>query len=1253
MVTDSGAGFLRWKGLAVIGVEDDPTTDADGTWIYVKDETSGRVWSATPAPTRARRSSDEIVFHAHQVEVHHRDEGISLRTEIGVAAHDDVEVRLVTLHNESDEERTLSLRTFAEPILEARASARRHPAFSRMFVECERLVGQHGVLAWRRERDANERKVVVVQRLLWDDGTPVSWAGAETDRGVFVGRRRTMRAPALGMGPESPPGTDDATVDPAIVLGARVVLPPHARVQLALVTSVGATRADALDLARRFGTLHTARWVMHDSRREVARTLDRAGMTPELLPMAMQVASRLVLPGAPLRPSGELIDRGASRAHVWGHGISGDDPLMVVRVLDPAQSSLVRESLTLHRVLRHWQIPVDLVLLDEMASGYQAIDGSRLHEVISALGMDDRIGERGGIKLLATDQLPAGDRERLMGAARVLLDAERGSMADHLSRVPAPAVPLPDFAATRPPEISVVDVPLPSDLVLVGAHGGFTPDGREYVIRTDADHATPAPWCNVLSNVEVGCLVSESSLGTTWCGNSGENRLTPWRNDPVTDAPAEVLYLRDEETAQIWSPTPLPAGLDAPTRVRHGAGYTTYERESHGLAQSLTVFVPVDAPVKIVRIELTNQSGRPRRVTASYYAEWVLGALRESQRAHVRLDYDAGAECLLASSAWNHEHGSRVAFLSADRTPHGYTCDRTEWLGRCGTHESPRALMRWGLSGTTDSSVDPCAVLQTHLDIAAGATIRAHFVLGQGEDRESALALARRFRPEHVVDRALAGVKSYWDDVLGAVQVKTPSRAMDVMLNRWLLYQSLACRFLARSGFYQSSGAFGFRDQLQDTMGFVHVAPELVREHLIRSARHQFEEGDVLHWWHPPLDRGVRTRCSDDMVWLPYVVASYVEVTGDRGVLDERIPFLKAPPLGPTEHDRYAEYAYGDAPASLLEHCRRALRRAMTKGPHGLPLIGTGDWNDGMNRVGEDGIGESVWLGWFLAATMREFARLLDRIGEGREANEWRGHADALVTKVDEVAWDGAWYVRAFYDDGTPLGRSTARHCRIDSISQSWSVLAGAPNLERSTRALASADAELVREKERLVLLLAPPFHGGLHHPGYIEAYPPGVRETGGQYTHAATWLGCAYAKLGDGAAAERIFRLLNPILRSTDRTLAETYRIEPYVLAGDVYGAAPLTGRGGWSWYTGAAAWMWRLGVESILGITRHAGELRVDPCIPADWPGFEAKVRIGGEELDVIVENPHRVTHGVRSVKREGRVLRVTLGAAADAAV
>jgi cyclic beta-1,2-glucan synthetase len=609
-----------------------------------------------------------------------------------------------------------------------------------------------------------------------------------------------------------------------------------------------------------------------------------------------------------------------------------------------------------------------------------------------------------------------------------------------------------------------------------------------------------------------------------------------------------------------------------------------------------------------------------------------------------------------------------VAFVSTDRAPHGFTCDRTEFLGRSGSYARPEALNRWGLSGSTEVGADPCAALQTHLELGPGQSLGVHFVLGQGRDQAHAVALAQCFRTHAEVERAWLALHEYWDGLLGAVQVKTPEPAMDLLLNRWLLYQSLSSRLLARTAFYQSSGAFGYRDQLQDVMALVHGSPDLARAQILRAASHQFEEGDVLHWWHPPADRGVRTRCSDDMAWLPFVTAHYVEATGDAAILNAAVPFLTAPLLQSDEHDRYAQFAVAPVQATLFEHCRRALTRAKTEGRHGLPLIGEGDWNDGMNRVGVLGHGESVWLGFFLCATMTAFAPLCERQGDSKEAMRWREVAAALGARIDQVAWDGAWYLRAFYDDGVALGTALARTCRIDSIAQSWAVLSGAVQPARAALALRSADEILVRERDRLVIILDPPFEGGQHDPGYVKAYPRGVRENGGQYTHAAAWLGFAHARVGDGARAERIFRLLNPILKTPSAEDAERYRVEPYVVAGDVYGVSPLVGRGGWTWYTGAAAWMWRLGVEAILGLRRKDGGLQVDPCIPPHWSGFEARLRLGAQECHVIVDNSSGTGRGVLSMTLDGaklespiirlgpgssqRELRVVLGAAARAA-
>jgi len=764
------------------------------------------------------------------------------------------------------------------------------------------------------------------------------------------------------------------------------------------------------------------------------------------------------------------------------------------------------------------------------------------------------------------------------------------------------------------------------------------------VVSVSPDRPTPAPWCNVLANPSFGCLVSESSLGVTWSVNSGENRLTPWRNDPVFDTPSEVLYLRDEETAALWSSTPLPAGRDAETLVRHGAGYTAYERDSHGLEQTLTVFVPPDASLKIVRLRLKNTLARHRRLTATYYAEWVLGSRREEQRPYVVSELDRAGACLLATCSWNAELADRVAFVAAKDAIHGLTTDRTEFLGHRGDYARPAALARWGLSGSVAPGVDPCAALQIHLELAPGEELETHFVLGQTGSRDEALALVARFRDPAAVEAAWNDLRTFWDGVLDTIHVTTPEPAMDLLLNRWLLYQSLSSRVFGRTGFYQSSGAFGYRDQLQDVLALLHAAPELARAQILNAAAHQFEEGDVLHWWHPPSGRGVRTRCSDDMAWLPYVTAEYVNATGDVAILDEPVAFLSGEPLRAGEHDRYAEYGKAAGSARLLEHCRRALERCDTRGPHGLPLIGDGDWNDGMNRVGAKGRGESVWLGWFLCATMDRFAALCDTTRDAAAASAWRIRADALRTALEGCAWDGAWYLRAFHDDGSLVGSAKSRECQIDSIAQSWAVLskrAGERASERARAAVRAADDQLVREADRLVLLFWPPYDSTLHDPGYVRAYPPGVRENGGQYTHAATWLGWAHAALGDGERAERIFQLLNPILRAHTSADAERYRIEPYVLAGDVYSCAPWIGRGGWSWYTGAAPWLWRLGVEAILGLRKEAGRLRIDPCIPPAWKGFEAWVRSGHQRVHVVVENPHGIARGVATMSLDGAPL------------
>ncbi len=1236
LVTDVGGGGLRWQGMAITRFQPDVVGDGDGLWFYLRDEESGQVWPATSERGRT-------TFAAHAAEFHQRDDGISVHVDVTIAPADDVEVRKITLHNETDRTRSLTVTSAAEPVLLPSGQAASHPAFARMFVESEHVADLDGLLFARRPRAASDDRAVLVHRLV-TEGAAVTFAGYETDRGAFFGRGGSARAP-LSLAAQGGPlrGRVGPVLDPIMSVMARVELKPKRTVTLAFVTSVGRTRGTALDLARRYGSMHMVRWAFRDAEQETRRRIARARLDPALLPSVSRLLSALLFVDPTLRAPGDVLAAARPcKRRLWGRGISGDDPILLLRVDDP-EAPILRETIAAQRYLRTCGVRFDLVLVDEHASGYLADAEGTLKSVLAGSDVDEWLGKHGGVFTLAADQLRGDERRDLEASARVVLDTRDRTLALRMARPVETPPKLPRFDATFSDSDEGSPAPDRPTLLFDNGIGGFSEDDREYVVSVRPGDLPAAPWCNVLTNPTFGCLVSESSLGSTWSINAGENRLTPWRNDPVFDTPAEALYLRDEETAAVWTPTPLPAGGE--TLVRHGVGYTTYVHDSHGLLQELTVFVPPGAPVKVARLRVTNKLARHRRLTATYYAEWVLGSVREEQRPYIVSDVDAARACLFARCAWNADFGDRVAFLASELKVHGFTTDRAAFLGRRGDYARPEALERWGLAGSTQAGADPCAALQVHMELAPGEQKVTHFVLGQAASREEALAHVERFRDAASVESAWLELGTFWDGLLGAVRVKTPEPAMNLLLDRWLLYQTLSSRFFGRTAFYQSSGAFGFRDQLQDVLALLHAAPELARAHILEAARHQFEEGDVLHWWHPPAGRGVRTRCSDDMAWLPFVTADYVLATGDAAVLSEPVPFLTGEPLREEEHERYAEFRASSRTATLFEHCRLALERALTTGAHGLPLMGGGDWNDGMNQVGALGRGESVWLAWFLCAAMTRFAALCDRRGERSEGETWRERSTLLREKIEACAWDGGWYLRAFHDDGSVLGSAKDRECRIDSIAQSWAVLsavAGAPkdavSGDRARTAVLAADERLVREADRLALLLTPPFDLTRHDPGYIRAYPPGIRENGGQYTHAATWLGWAYTSLGDGQRAERIFRILNPILRARTRDDRNRYRVEPYVLAGDVYGAPPWVGRGGWTWYTGAAAWLWRLGVEGILGLRKEEGQLSIDPCIPPTWKGFEAWIRLGARSVHVVVDNPDAVDRGVAAITLDG---------------
>ncbi len=777
--------------------------------------------------------------------------------------------------------------------------------------------------------------------------------------------------------------------------------------------------------------------------------------------------------------------------------------------------------------------------------------------------------------------------------------------------------------------------------------GGFTADGSEYVIRLGTGQWTPAPWVNVIANPHFGFQASESGSGYSWAENSRENQITPWSNDPVSDLSGEIFYIRDEDTGEIWNPTLLPIREEPfPYIVRHGQGYSQFEHDSHGIVLKLLQYVPVEDPIKISRLSITNQSEQPRTLSVTAYIEWVLGNSRAGAMPFIITELDENTGAIFARNPWNSEFAERIAFADFSGKQMSWTADRTEFLGRNGTFDLPAALVKnIPLRRKCGAGLDPCAVMQRRVELKPGQSIELVFFLGEGKNREHANRLIRDYRAADL-DTVLSAVKKKWHDILTAVQVRTPDKAMNTLLNRWLLYQTLVCRIWARCGFYQAGGAFGFRDQLQDALALMVSGRDIARAQILLAAAHQFPEGDVQHWWHPPSGRGVRTKISDDLIWLPYVVTHYLSVTGDQKILEERVPFLKPRPIPEGKEDIYYQPETSSETAALYEHCARTLDRSLSVGSHGLPLIGAGDWNDGMNRVGHEGKGESVWLAWFLHTTLWEFAKIAEARGDSARAEKWRLHVGDLKTAVERHGWDGEWYRRAYFDDGTPLGSAANSECRIDSIAQSWGVLSGAADPARAARSMASLKANLVRKDDGLILLLTPPFDKTKPNPGYIQGYIPGVRENGGQYTHAGVWAVLAFAALGDGNTAGELFSMLNPIHHGSTRADINRYKVEPYVMSGDVYAGASHVGRGGWSWYTGSAGWMYRAGVEWILGFRLRENKLFMDPCIPSDWDGFELSFHYHSSRYEVRVENPNHVSRGIHLIEMDGHPARRTEG-------
>jgi cyclic beta-1,2-glucan synthetase len=1245
MVTTAGSGYSRWRDLAVTRWREDRTRDGWGTYFFLRDRQSGAVWSAAYQPSGVEPDTYEVAFSEDHVEIRRHDGSIGTTLEVVVSPEHDADVRRVSVTNLGTRVREIELTSYAEIVLAPPAADAAHPAFSNLFVQTEFARELGALLATRRPRSHGESQVWAAHVVV-AEGQTAGDLEYETDRARFLGRGRGIRTPMSVIDGRPLSNTVGAVLDPIVSLRRCVRLAPGATARVTFSTLIASSRDEALALADEYNNPATFERAATLAWTQAQVQLHHLGIDPDEAYLFQELAGQILYSDPTLRPSSTALARNTrGPSALWRHGISGDIPIVLVRIDDPEDQGIVRQLLRAHEYWRMKQLSVDLVILNEQPPSYaQDLQAALETQIRTSQARLRHEGHEpaGSVFILRADLIAVEDRNLLQTAARAVLLSHRGNLNEQVVRQPRSEAAAVSLTRRSPGTKTADSLPARPDLEFFNGLGGFSADGREYVTILGEGQWTPAPWINVITNPSFGFQVSESGAGYTWSLNSRENQLTPWSNDAVSDPPGEAIYVRDEDSGELWGPTVLPIREEAwPYIARHGQGYSRFEHASHGISLDLVQFVPLDDPIKISRLTIANHSGRARRLSVTAYVEWVLGVARSVSAPFIVTEVDSETGAMLARNAWNSEFSGRVAFADLSGSQTAWTGDRGEFLGRNGALDRPLALERGDpLSGKVGAGLDPCAALKTTVELGAGGRAEIVFFLGAAATTEEARTLIALYRGVDL-NRALRRVMKHWDDILGAVQVTTPDRAMNVMLNRWLLYQTLACRIWARAAFYQAGGAYGFRDQLQDVMALMVAQRDIARAHLLRAAARQFGEGDVQHWWHPPSGRGVRTRISDDLLWLPYAAFHYLEVTGDAGILDEVVPFLEGPILETGQDEAYFEPRVSPQSATLFEHCARALDRSLEVGSHGLPLIGTGDWNDGMNRVGAAGKGESVWLGWFLHTILWEFAQLADTRGEHQRAEMWRLHVSALKASLEREAWDGEWYRRAYFDDGTPLGSAANTECRIDSIAQSWGVISGAAEPARGARAMAAVEKYLVRRNDGLVLLFTPPFDHATPDPGYIKGYLPGVRENGGQYTHAAIWSVLAIAALGDGDMAGELFSLLNPINHANSRAGVYRYKVEPYVVAADIYAESPHVGRGGWTWYTGSAGWMYRAGIEWILGFRLRGTRLYLDPCMPRAWPGFEITFRYHSSRYEIVVENPHHVARGVSSIELDGASL------------
>lgn len=1238
MITNGGSGYSKKEDIQITRWREDSLTGRYGTFIFLRNLSSNTVWSATYDPIHKEPDGYKAVFSLHKAKFMRTDDNIDTHTEIVVSPEDDVEIRKVTLTNHGNKAAVIELTSYLEIVISSHAADIAHPAFNNLFVRTEVIPECDSLIASRRPRDQKQATVWSFHTITVE-GETVGNLQYETNRCNFIGRGRNISNPAALTQPLT--NTTGIVLDPIMSLRRRVKVEPGEKVTISYITGIASSRDETLELSKKYydgSSIHRA-FELALTRSQVETVY--LNLKTDEIETYQDLISHILFLSPLRRKNKELLKRNTKgQTGLWPYGISGDLPIVLISIKHANGIDRVRELLKAHEYWKTKGLLVDLVILNEDESSYLQPLQELLKEIVFTNYGKYFQDSPGGVYIRNASVMPEEDIILLYTAARIVLCAEAGPISSQINLKDEQRFSkVKEFKRNN---IEYIGKDEPLELDFFNGYGGFYDGGKEYVIRLKEDMCTPAPWINVVSNESFGFQVSESGSGFTWAENSRENKLTPWSNDPVSDPPGEVIYLRDEEDGSLWSVTPLPIREKESYTIKHGFGYTIFQHNSHGIEQELTMFVPKDDPVKINLISLKNNSGVKRRLTLTYYMRPVMGVTDQFTQQYVTTEFEQTTGTFLIKNSYNSDFPGRIAFIASSEDIKSYTGDRYEFIGRNRDLRSPEALKREFLSNTTGAGLDPCASIQIEIELTPGQKKELTFLLGQTKKPREIHQIVDKYIKLKNCKKALEEIKEHWKKILETVQVKTPDLTMDLMINNWLLYQTISCRLWARSAFYQSGGAFGFRDQLQDAMNSINALPDATRKQILLHSAHQFVEGDVQHWWHPGAgDKGIRTKFSDDLLWLPLAVSEYVYNTGDYEILNEKVNYLEDKPLGEDEDERYGTPRISDEKGPVYDHCIRAIERSLKFGEHGIPLMGSGDWNDGMNNVGNKGKGESIWLGWFIYAILKRFAPICKKMNELERAERYIETANRIAEAIETNAWDGSWYKRAYFDDGTPLGSAENTECTIDSLAQSWAVISKAGRSDRIKEAMKSVEQYLVKREEGLILLFTPPFDESELNPGYIKGYVPGVRENGGQYTHAATWVIAAFAMMGDGDKAWELYHLINPINHTRSTIECAKYKVEPYVMAADVYAVNPHVGRGGWTWYTGAAGWMYKVGIEYILGLKKNGEKLIIDPCIPKNWPEYLIKYRYKNTRYNIKIKNPEGVNRHVKEMNLDGKLL------------